>query len=45
VQLGITDNRNTEVLGGELKVGDGSSSARTSPAAAASRAASGMRLF
>jgi hypothetical protein len=29
VQLGITDNRNTEVLGGELKAGDRSSSART----------------
>jgi HlyD family secretion protein len=45
VQLGITDNRNTEVVGGDLKAGDKVVVGENVATAAASRAASGMRLF
>ncbi len=44
VQLGITDNRNTEVLGGELKVGD-RVVVGENPAAAGKPSSVGMRLF
>ena len=45
VQIGITDNRNTEVVGGELKAGD-RVVVGDAPAAAGSKPSSvGMRLF
>jgi HlyD family secretion protein len=44
VQLGITDNRNTEVIGGDLKVGD-RVVVGDKPAAAGKPSSVGMRLF
>lgn len=44
VQLGITDNRNTEVLGGELKPGD-TVVIGDAPTSAAKPSSVGMRLF
>ena len=44
VQLGITDNRNTEVIGGDLKAGD-TVVVSDAPTAAAKPSSVGMRLF
>jgi len=44
VQLGITDNRNTEILGGDLKAGD-TIVVSEAPAAATKPSSVGMRLF
>jgi HlyD family secretion protein len=47
VTLGITDNRNTEITGGELKAGDqiaiGETQAQDKPASSSSRPP--MRMF
>jgi len=45
VQLGITDNRNTEVTGGDLKAGDRVVVGENSPAGAKPGSSVGMRLF
>ena len=44
VQLGITDNRNTEVIGGDLKEGD-TIVVSEAPTAATKPSSVGMRLF
>ena len=44
VQLGITDNRNTEITGGELKEGD-TIVVSEAPAAATKPSSIGLRLF
>ncbi len=45
VQIGITDNRNTEVLGGELKVGDTVITGENVAATNGKPSSVGMRLF
>ena len=45
VQLGITDNRNTEVLGGELKAGDKVIVGETTATVSSKPSSVGMRLF
>jgi len=45
VQLGITDNRSTEVLGGELKAGDRVVTGDNVPNGASKPSSVGMRLF
>lgn len=46
VQIGITDNRNTEIVGGELKAGDRVVTGENQPAAApGSKSGFQMRLF
>ena len=45
VQLGITDNRNTEVLGGELKAGDKVVVGETTATVSSKPSSVGMRLF
>ena len=44
VQLGITDNRSTEIVGGELKEGD-TLVVSEAPAAATKPSSVGLRLF
>ena len=44
VQIGITDSRNTEILGGELKAGD-TIVVSEAPTAATKPSSVGMRLF
>ena len=45
VQLGITDNRNTEVVGGELKIGDTVVVGENVAAPGGKPSSVGMRLF
>ena len=45
VQLGITDNRNTEVVGGDLKPGDKVVAGENTPSATAKPSSVGMRMF
>lgn len=45
IQLGITDNRNTEVIGGDLKVGDTVVTGENASAATGKPSSIGMRLF
>ena len=46
VQLGITDNRNTEIVGGDLKVGDRVITGENNNGNASGKPSSvGMRMF
>jgi HlyD family secretion protein len=45
VQLGITDNRNSEVLGGELKVGERVVVGENAVTSGGKPSSVGMRLF
>ena len=45
VQLGITDNRNTEIIGGDLKDGDRIVTGENGGAPAGKPSSVGMRMF
>jgi len=45
IQLGITDNRNTEVVGGDLKAGDKVVAGESTPNATGKPSSVGMRMF
>ena len=45
VQLGITDNRNTEIVGGDLKDGDRIVTGENGGAPAGKPSSVGMRMF
>jgi HlyD family secretion protein len=45
IQLGITDNRNTEVVGGDLKAGDKVIAGENTPNATGKPSSVGMRMF
>lgn len=45
IQLGITDNRNTEVVGGDLKAGDRVIAGEITPNATGKPSSVGMRMF
>ena len=45
IQLGITDNRNTEVVGGDLKAGDKVVAGENTPSTTGKPSSVGMRMF